>query len=103
MELNFNVLPRVIVEDEIRPCVGMTSNFFLSAADIRPFADRVATAVDALPFQVVFSASLTKRWFASCVMFEAETGPSKFPPPAYERAFQAVAPSPILCLRVSDS
>ena len=42
MELNFNVLPRVIVEDEIRPCVGMTSNFFLSAADIRPFADRVS-------------------------------------------------------------
>ena len=59
----------------------MTSNFFLSAADIRPFADRVATAVDALPFQVVFSASLTKRGFASCVMFGAETGPSKFPPP----------------------
>lgn len=29
--------------------------------------------------------------------------PFKIPPPAYGRAFQAVEPSPILCLRVSDS
>nr|DAG68810.1 MAG TPA: hypothetical protein [Caudoviricetes sp.] len=29
--------------------------------------------------------------------------PLKIPPPAYGRAFQAVAPSPILCLHVSDS
>ena len=46
--------------------------------------------------------SVTKRCVVSWVMSAAEIGPSKFPPP-YGRVFQAVEPSPILYLHVSDS
>ena len=54
-----------------------SSSFFLSAADIRPLADWVATVVDALPFQVVFSESVTKRCVESCTITEDYTSEEK--------------------------
>lgn len=49
---------------------SIPSNFSLSRLDIKPFVDTVATSVEALPFHVDFSVSVTNLFEASCVMID---------------------------------